>query len=282
LLTTSVLIAIVSAIVVYVYARWIEPLRIQYHEVPVYLDDLDAAFDGYRIAVLSDIHWNPRMQSRRWIRRIVQRTHALKPDIIVLCGDIVDCHAAGSVANSDNLTELDEVAKLVAPDGVFAVLGNHDFGPRKRMGTHVRTELERVGIPELWNQSTPVCRDGKRIWFGGTGDWWRDVCDVQGAFEGVPDDEPRILLAHNPDTLLQTDGTRVDLMLSGHTHGGQVRVPFLGAIVTRTRLGRAASAGLVRSRNTQVYISRGISTGESRIRFNCRPELPLIVLRVAK
>ena len=257
---------------IYAYARWVEPFWLDIRTVEIPIRGLDPAFDGYRIAWLSDIHWNPRM-SLEWIEDIVARANALDADVIALGGDVV---LSRTKWTADGIRVL---GTLRAPDGVRAVLGNHDYGRSGGNGWRLRRALADSGIVELWNDAVPIERNGARLWLGGVGDLWRDACDIAGAFRGIPADEPRVLLCHNPDGILQSHGTRVDLMISGHTHGGQVRIPFLGAIVTRTETGRKLGDGLAYWGDTAVYTGRGIGFGRTQIRFLSRPEMPVIVLR---
>jgi len=256
------------------YARWVEPSWLDVSETEIPLRGLDAAFDGYRIAFLSDLHWGPRKRLA-WLERIVDRVNALAPDLIAIGGDIIQFRARNI---AEGMAILD---RLRAPDGVWCVLGNHDFRRRGIGPLRIRRELANTAIRELWNEAVPIRRGDVAFWLAGVGDFWRDVCDVYGALQGVPPDEPRIVLSHNPDGYLQIGGTRVDLMLSGHTHGGQVRLPFIGPVITRTASGRTLGAGLQQVGETQIYTSRGVSHGDLPVRLFCRPELPVILLRKA-
>ena len=254
------------------YARWIEPRWLEISHTEVALDGLDPAFDGYRLAFVSDIHWG-LAESTEWLEDVVRRVNDLKPDLVAVGGDIIH---SGTQNISEGLAILDG---LRAPDGVWCVLGNHDYQRYGRGAGPMRRALGRTRIRELWNEAVPIRRGDAAFWLAGVGDLWRDACDFYAALAGVPSDEPRIVLCHNPDGHREIAGQRVDLMLSGHTHGGQVRLPFVGPIFTRTVSSRRLAAGLTSAGGTQVYVGRGVSEGKWKVRFLCPRELPVIALR---
>ncbi len=270
-------LAVVAALLVYV--RWVEPRWLDVHEVDVPLAGLGRELDGYRITVLADLHWGARI-THADLADVVEIANKQRADLIVIVGDIT--HYRTPIAH-EGIEILDDLA---APDGVWCVLGNHDHRPGR--ASHVREVIAESSIRELQNESVVIHRGGSSFLLGGVGDPWRDACDVYGAFAGQQPELPRVLLAHNPDSLMDSPHVRVDLMISGHTHGGQVRLPWVGPLITRTRSGRALAAGLNRFSRSLVYTSRGIGLvytsrgighGTYPIRFLCRPEAPVLVLR---
>ncbi|MBN1555498.1 MAG: metallophosphoesterase [Phycisphaerae bacterium] len=236
------------------------------------LPNLGAAWDGATIAQITDVHVG------RWsdfddARRIVEMTNDLKPDIVALTGDYV--------SRADAITSaLVEVFRDLHAKEKFAVLGNHDYWTN---APGVVASLESAGIGLLTNRHVLLRRGGDVLCLAGVNDVWsRDPRpDAKAALKGVPDDVPRIVLCHNPDYAEVTPpGVRIDLMLCGHTHGGQVRLPLIGPLILPIQY-RKYAEGWVQGPQCPVFISRGLGMVQIPIRFNCRPELPLITLRKA-
>ena len=204
---------------------------------------------------------------------------AEKPDLIALTGDFVH----------KGFTHVQAVAhtlrRLHAPLGVYAVLGNHDFSVRNALGVRRYPRLYRAisdaltenGVTVLRNQSVTVERDGQHLHVCGLDDLWGRECDPVKTFAGLDPNTPRIVLAHNPQSTYLCDEQRVDLMLSGHTHGGQIDWPGLGRFVLGKHAKRLA-AGLYRMGDDRwLYVSKGVGFG-FRFRFNVRPEVAFITL----
>ncbi|NIA21305.1 MAG: hypothetical protein GWP05_04910, partial [Anaerolineaceae bacterium] len=260
------------------YARFIEPWWIDYSHVPVRLMNLPEAFDRLKIAHLTDLHYRP--VSLEEIADWVDRTNHLQPDLVVLTGDYV----TGRRGNPSEVANL--LKDLDAPLGVVACLGNHDYGtayPRgvsgsARFATGSRKALESAGIEVLVNEFTTRRRNGRTLHLAGLADLWSDDFDFDALAE--PPGRPLLVLAHNPDTLYalhQFASPNFDLMLSGHTHGGQVRLPFYGPLMLPIRH-RYLAEGLFHHKHAQVYVSRGLGY-LTPIRFRARPELGIIELR---
>jgi hypothetical protein len=163
---------------------------------------------------------------------------------------------------------------LAAPAGVYAVLGNHDHWADTERSLYW---LEKTG-QNLRHRTATIARDGQRIWLVGAGDLWEDHVGLDGLLSGIPDGECRIVLAHNPDTADTDFSARVDLILAGHTHGGQVNLPFIGPPVLPVK-NKTYSSGLKFSpRGAPVFISRGIGWAVYPVRFNCLPEIAVLEL----
>ena len=250
---------------------------------------LPESLEGLSIAHLADFHLG-RHVSREQVRRAVQIANAEDPDLIVLAGDFV----TGAAKRSAECAE--ELAALSAPLGVFAVLGNHDNWTNPDL---VAGNLRAEGITVLRDELATIEARNGHLWLIGVEDtgymagvFGETFADFKAAWDGkkqrlatmlrlVPADAPRILLVHNPDfTEMLPDG-RIDLALCGHTHGGQVRVPFLGAPVMPSFFGDKFAGGLVQGRSTLVYVNRGVSLIARPVRFNCRPEVTPLRLRRA-
>jgi predicted MPP superfamily phosphohydrolase len=260
------------------YGYAVEPTWLELNHCDIPVADLPPAFAGFRIAQLSDFHCSRRV-STAYLAEAAALAQAQEPDLIVLTGDFIH-HGYKYV---DHVAEA--LGGLTAPHGVFAVLGNHDFSVRNALGFRRYRHLHRAvadalrgrGIRVLHNEGVPLGRDGVAVHLIGVEDLWSRACDLERAFAGVPEAAPRIVLAHNPRTVEHLNGRRCDLMLSGHTHGGQVHVPGLG----RPTLGRNAkrfAAGLYHYRDTYLYVNKGVGFG-FRFRYGVRPEVTVLSLQ---
>jgi predicted MPP superfamily phosphohydrolase len=261
------------------YAVAVEPTWLRTVEVDIPIPRLDPAFDGYTIAQLSDLHVGGGA-SEDYLRSAAARATAAGPDLVALTGDYVQGPRASESANVVERV----VGDLSAPDGVLAVFGNHDAGVYDPSRHHpdpdrldrVADALRRGGARVLVNESVEVRRGEARLRLVGLGDLWigdyAPACVVEAG-----EDAPRIALTHNPDTALGLARLGCDLILCGHTHGGQVSIPFFGPPLLPVEH-RELAAGLCRVGKTPVYVNRGVGWLR-RIRFGVRPEVTVIRLR---
>jgi uncharacterized protein len=260
-------------VVLAVYCVLIEPAMIGYttHEIPV--KGLPRSFDGFKIVQITDVHLNIWTSPAR-VRAIVRRVNAMHPDLVVLTGDYV------SFAKSNCVPSAKALGGLRAKHGVYAVLGNHDYWTDAPLMTRA---LRDQGIPVLFDEQRTITIGKERIQLVGTNDVWEGHPDYKKAFKDVSSREPCICIAHNPDAVLFMKGRRVDLLLSGHTHGGLINMPFIGPLCTISHVGRKNSMGMFTMNGVRTYVSRGIGTGNfSHIRFRCPPEVPVFVLHCAE
>jgi predicted MPP superfamily phosphohydrolase len=264
----------------------VEPYWLEVTKVQVGVQGLPFALDRLTVAQLGDFHLGQHV-SRDQVRRAVEMTNALAPDLIVLTGDFVTGSASYSAACAE------ELARLEAPYGVYAVLGNHDNWTD---ADEVSANVEAAGMVVLRDEARAIDIGERRLWllgiedtgytagfFGGFFGDFRAIWDekrqrLAEMLEGVPDDEPRLLLVHNPDFTEMLPEGRIDLALCGHTHGGQVRLPLLGAPVVPSFFGDKYAHGLVHGPSGLVYVNRGIGLIPPAVRFNCRPEVTLLRL----
>ncbi|TEU01397.1 MAG: metallophosphoesterase [Anaerolineales bacterium] len=259
----------ISGLAGYGYVFYVEPrwLSIERIDVPIY--GLPEAFDGFKIVCMSDFHLHPYTQID-FIERAISTANELAPDVVCLLGDYV-------FEGADSIYELAPVlAELESTYGVFAVLGNHDLWTDAAI---VRSGLEAVGIRVLVNESVPLRLGGDNLILAGLDDGWSGEPDLSLALEGSPQGSPVIMMLHEPDFAdhYARDG-RVRLQLSGHTHGGQVRIPGLGGPF-RPEYGRKYDDGLVEIEGMWLYTTRGIGVIGPPARFNCRPEITEITLQ---
>jgi uncharacterized protein len=232
------------------------------------LPNLPAAFDGLTVAFLTDIHHGP-YTGLEFVSRIVRTTLTLQPDLILLGGDY-------SLRDRKYIRPcFDVLAGLRAPLGVFGVLGNHDYAHGL---DDTRAGMRAAGITELTNAGGWLTRGNDRLRVGGVDDLWRGKPDVTPAVGGATAADACLLVSHNPDVAETLTDRRVGLMLSGHTHGGQVIAPGLRNPFIPSRYGEKYSHGLVEAPATTVYVSRGLGLTGLPVRYNCPPELTLLTL----
>ncbi len=250
------------------YPVLIERNIVQVNRYRVAVANLPASFQGFTLAHLTDLHLG-FLVSESFVEDIVHRTNRLGADVIVCTGDYV--HDKNTTAEIDKVWPI--LAKLEAREGVYAVLGNHDHWADSDRSIYW---LERTG-QNLRHQCRPVYRGRDRILIGGAGDYWQDELRIDETFSCSDEHECRILLSHNPDSVDSRFTTPLSLVLSGHTHGGQVRIPFVGAPVLPVK-NKKYSSGLIDAQKTKLFISRGVGWAILPVRFNCYPEIALLEL----
>lgn len=260
---------------------YLESYRLQLKRIEIPLPRLPHAFDGFTIAQLSDFHWERRFSAIP-IRKSVELVNNLNPDLIVLTGDFVtvgffEHHSHAVLHSAERAIPCAEVlSQLRARFGKYAVLGNHDAGSNPALVTDA---LQSHGIPVLKNISVPIEHGSARFWLAGIDDVLEAQPDLGAAVEKIPAGETTILLAHEPDFADEAALTPVvDLQLSGHSHGGQIWIPGIGA-PWLPPLARNYPRGLYKIENLILYTNVGIGTIRAPIRINCVPEVTLITLR---
>ncbi|HYO64401.1 MAG TPA: metallophosphoesterase [Pyrinomonadaceae bacterium] len=247
-----------------------EPYLLSVERHAVGLKRLPAEMDGLRVVHLSDIHHSP-LTGRELIERAVETANRLEPDLIVLTGDYVSHERE----YAEPCAEL--MGRLRARSGVFAVLGNHDHW----VDAELITDLFRAeGIKVLINEGMRFEHNGASFWLAGVDDTMVGQEDLPLALAGSRADEMKLLLAHNPVILRRAARAGVDLVLSGHTHGGQVTWRSEASPSGRVR--RRILRGLARRGETQIYVTRGLGTVVLPVRYGCLPEVTSLELRRAE
>lgn len=251
------------------YAVYVEPYWIKYHDVEVGIVNLPDEFDGFTIALVTDIHCGRLFQPER-LHSVLDRVLGRRPDIIAVAGDLVQVRAAYEGV----FGEIDRVARQIP---TYVVPGNHDYW----QGIDRYRELVAAGPAiDLTNAHCIIKRGAARLVIAGVDDFTDGEPDIRKALAGAgAENAPVVLVMHNPDFFPEVlaEATGVNLALAGHTHGGQVSLPLLGPPIVPV-LHREYAAGLVREGGAQIYVSRGVGM-LLRVRFNCRPEVAFIVLR---
>ncbi len=247
-----------------------ESLLLDVSEKELTLARLPAALDGLSIAHLSDLHLTGHVP-QAYFRRVVELTNELDADLVLLSGDLIEKPACWSWID-------DTFARLRARHGVYFVLGNHDI----RIDAHeTRRRLIAAGLIDLGGRWLTLSLDEQELWLAGNElPWIAPVADG-GERPARSTDPLRVLLAHSPDQLGWARRHGFDLMLAGHTHGGQIRFPVVGPVVCPSRHGVRYAAGVFHEPPTLMHVSRGVS-GETPLRWNCLPEVTRLVLRCAE
>ena len=256
-------------------ALFAEPHHPVAEHVGVKLSRIPDSFHGFRIAQITDIHFGPYM-GRTGVERAVRIAQSFRPDLLVLTGDFVS-PPFGQSFGPAGAHHAEPCAHVLASwKGVpmVAILGNHDHWNGADI---VAGALADRGIRVLRNESYPIERGRDRLWISGVDDVFEKQDDLPKTLAAVPNTEATVLLAHEPDFADDASGFPVDLQLSGHSHGGQVRIPGIGPIVL-PELARKYHTGLNRVGRLQVYTSRGLGVINPPVRLNCPPEVTLLTL----
>lgn len=271
--------AIILLIAVLVFwGFFIEPNRLVVREQAIRIDNWPKELSGLRIAVISDIHAGGWFIGDKKLRSIVARTNQYNPDLIVILGDYMRGDGLGT-----RKIEPEVFAGILkdfrAPLGVYSVLGNHDWWYD---GARVRRALEQNGIRVLEDEVVHINARGTAMWLVGLGDLWTrrlqtTAQHIQETIDKVPEGMPMIALAHNPDIFPRLP-QRVPLLLAGHTHGGQVRFPLIGAVVQSSDFGDRYERGHVFENNHHLFVTTGIGTSIMQVRFGVTPEIVLLTL----
>lgn len=260
---------------VQVDAYVVEPLLVRTTELSLAFADLDPDAPPVRVVHLTDTHIE-RSSYRE--ASVLQKVRALQPDIIVLTGDYLNLSRLDDPVSAEHFRQF--VSQLHAPYGIYAVRGSVEPTPAS-----MDRLVEGTGVIWLEQETVTVDVRGQQIALSGVACSHRpevDAARLKQALDGIPDDAFSLLLYHSPDLIAQAAARHVDLYLSGHTHGGQLRLPFYGAIVTGSLLGKRSESGLYTYDDTTLYVSRGIGfEGGSmpRARFLCQPEIVSLELR---
>jgi hypothetical protein len=244
-------------------------MRVEFSNVTIGIRNLPEAFDGFRIGHITDTHLGTYV-STRYLTRQIDAVNRVGVDAAVFTGDLI----------SRNPRRVRDAARILgkveAPWGHYAVPGNHDYVAGIEA---FRREMAHAGYRVLVNEHLRIEKDGQRIVMAGVDDSWQGAPDHRKALEGVDSvAETVVMLVHVPDYLPLLSGTGVDLVLCGHTHGGQVWLPFFGPPIVPSAFGKDYARGLIEHHDMQMYVSRGVGH-MLWLRLNCRPELPIITLR---
>ncbi len=244
--------------------------EVEITRVTILLRDLDPRFHGFTIAHISDLHFGTWMNAERMLR-IAERVNRLQPDVVAITGDFVTESWRGATADITR-----SLSALCPKEMVVGVLGNHDHHTRRP--AEIGEAVRRANVTLLPNTCVAIRRGNATLYLAGVDDIWAQQNDLSRALADIPEPSPVVLLAHEPDFADEAaTSRRVGLQLSGHTHGGQVRLPFVGALALPW-LGKKYDMGLFNVNGMALYVTRGIGMIPPYIRINCRPEIALLTL----
>lgn len=252
------------------YASFVEPYAYELTETIIHIHGLPPGFEGFRIAQVSDVH-HGRLVSLEEVQRVVHLTKGAQADLVVLTGDYTTSRRRYIEPCAEVLGELQ------SPGGVWAVLGNHDHRTDPELTTR---SLTRARINVLNNRNTLLRRGSDVLQLAGIDDWSYNQTDWKRAFDGLDPQRPIVLLSHQPRVFDMPQTEKVALVLAGHTHGGQVCLPVVGAPVRFMDEFRYVR-GLYRRGRTQLYVSRGTGVIGLPVRFGAPPEISVLQLRRA-
>ena len=261
----------VFAVSLLAWAFWLEPASLQVTEHRIEVPTWPSECDGLRIAVLADLHVGSPFNGLENLRNIVASTMAAAPDLILLPGDfVIQGVLGGQFVTPESAAEI--LATLRAPNGVFAVLGNHDWWLD---AARVEHSLVSVGIPVLEDRSVQIGHDECTLHLVGVSDFWEGPHDLRKAFAEVPQAATSIVFTHNPDVFTQLPAAAT-LTIAGHTHGGQVYIPLVGRPVVPSQFGARYAIGHVREFGRDLFVSPGIGTSIVAVRFLVPPEISIV------
>jgi len=268
LLIRTIWTIILLSVMLFAYT-FIEPFMLEIKTVDIVSDDVPDDFVGTKIVFMSDIHHGPFFSKAR-LKRLVNQINSLEPDVVLLGGDYVHRDPKYIAPCFDELKE------LKAPLGKFGVLGNHDHWEGAQSTI---INMKNAGIAHIDNKAVWIYKGESRIKIGGVGDFLEDVQDIEPTLEGVKEEDFVILVSHNPDYFEHVTTSKIDLVLSGHTHGGQVTFFGKWAPLIPSMYGQKYRTGTVQNAYSKIIISNGVGTITPPVRFFARPQINIINLK---
>jgi predicted MPP superfamily phosphohydrolase len=251
---------------------FIEPYRLEIKEIDFYDEDIPASFRDFKIVFFADIHHGLFFSETR-IRKMVEKINEMSPDIIFIGGDFVGNYFFENQKYIEPC--FSELKNLKANFGVYGVLGNHDVWTNKELSLE---ELQKSGIAYLGNKGQWIEKNGEKIKIGGVKDRFEGIQNINDVVSDVTEGDFALLLSHSPDYVEKIDNNLIDLVLAGHTHGGQMTFFGLWAPVTSSRYGQKYRTGLIDAPKTKVLVTNGVGS-ILPIRFFARPQINIVNLK---
>jgi len=266
---STIIFLLLSIIFIIPFYSYCETFWLKINVIDIKDSDIPNSFAGKTIAFVSDIHHGPFLSQER-VHNIVNKINSLKPDIILLGGDYVH-------RNVKYIKPcFKELSALYAPSGVYAVLGNHDHWESKQIS---KEEILKAGITLIDNKAKWIYIGSDRIKIGGVGDYLEDTQNIKPTINDVKENDFVILVSHNPDYAEEIRTNLIDLVLSGHTHGGQVSLFGMWSPILPSKYGQKYRYGIVETSYCKVIVTSGVGTITPPLRFCVRPEIVLLTLK---
>jgi predicted MPP superfamily phosphohydrolase len=269
-------IAFISSGIGYWYARYIEPKQIKRESHIISHKKIPKGFSGMKMVQFSDTHVGHHFEKKD-LENVVKKINDEQPDVVLFTGDLMDDPL--NYPQADHLTSI--LHKIKAPHGKFSIFGNHDHGG---YGTEIYEEIMVAsGFTVLKNENTFIeLIDNSRIYIAGVDDLMLGRPDFRSTLNGIPEDAYSILLAHEPDAAKEiSEEFHASLQLSGHSHGGQVQLPFIGPLITPP-LGTKYYEGFYQLNDLTLYVNRGLGTTRQPYRFLAPPEITVFTFEMSE
>lgn len=272
-LLRAVLLLVAVGLALAGWAFFVEPGRLVINVQTLRPPRWPAQLDGLKVALVSDLHVGAPFVDAAKVQAVRRAIDGWRPDLVLLAGDVLVGHEPGAT----RLSPAEAVAPLRgwdAPLGVWVVLGNHDWWVD---GPATTRALQEAGLRVLENEAAPVETGRGRVWVAGLADVWTRKTDAERTLSFVTDDAPVLAFTHNPDVFPDMPA-RFSVVFAGHTHGGQVRLPFVGAPVVPSEFGQRYAAGAVVEDGRLLFVTTGVGTSILPVRFGVPPEVALLTL----
>jgi predicted MPP superfamily phosphohydrolase len=260
--------SLISGVLLYGFV--IEPMRLVVRKTAIILTACPVEFSNMRVTVFSDLHVGPPHITLARLRDIVEEANATEADLILMPGDFVETPLGWRMAEPEEIAA--ELKRLRAKIGVFATLGNHDWWYD---AARVRQAFEKEGIRVLDNQAVKIEHQGKAFWLAGFADAWAGNPNIEGTLRQITDDAPIIAFTHNPQ-IFPSIPARVALTIAGHTHGGQIWLPFVGRPVISDW---PYAIGHIIEGERHLFVTPGIGTSIFPVRFGVPPEISSLTIK---
>lgn len=255
------------------WAFWFEPNSLIVRHVELKLENWHKEHDGLKIAILTDLHVGSPHINLEKLSLLVEETNKENVDLVIILGDLVITKVKGGKFIEPE--PIAEKLKGLKAEKIVAILGNHDWWYN---GERVRKALQDVGIIVLENSSISFSKNEKNLWLAGLADFWTRKIDLNKTLEKTKDNNPILLLTHNPDVFPEIP-EQVSLTLAGHTHGGQVKLPFLGRPIVPSKYGERYAIGHIKENNKNLFVGSGVGTSIIPVRFCVPPEVIILTIK---
>jgi uncharacterized protein len=271
------LVLLGTFLVLGLWAFWLEPSSFITTKTVIKLRQWPENCDNLKIVILSDLHVGSPHNDIDNLVKVVAATNSIHPDLILLAGDFVIHEViGGKFVEPEPIAH--ELKKLTAKLGIFAILGNHDWW---YSATRVKKAFQYEGIPLLDNKAIRIQVGSCDFWLAGIGDYWMGQHDINKSLKSIPDAAPVIAFTHNPDIFYELPD-RIAITFAGHTHGGQVNLPFLGRLIVPSQYGEKFAIGYISEGGRNMFVTTGIGTSILPVRFRVPPEIAVVVLKASK